>query len=149
MKFFYNIMKTWTGRDLTVDPVEPIHAADVFIANSSADPIPVVITLPVLDVLQTVFNENSANTIDDVTWLELADIVADISKLQLTFTAGQPLEFGVGPNSGSIVQKFIINQGEGPLTLDCVLSTGDKLWVSSLGSDVTTGFLTMNLIGTP
>lgn len=149
MKFFFNIMKTWTGRDLTVVSSSPIHAADVFIANTSLNPVPVQLQLPVLDVLQTVFNSNAAANILNATWLELDTISDDISKIQLTFTAGQPLEFGTGVDAMNVTQKFIINQGEGPLTLDCVLASGAKLWVKSLGTDVSTGFLTMNLIGTP
>jgi len=147
MKFFFNIMKTWTGRNLTVDAATPIHAADVFVANTIANPIPIVLTLPVYGILQTIFNDNASTNITSATWVELATLTSDIAKLQLSYTAGQPLEFGTGATIGVVTRRFLANQGEGPLNLDFDLASGQKIWVRSLAATVSTGYLTVNLIG--
>ena len=151
MKFFYNIMKTWTGRDLTVSPSSPIHAADVFIANSGSFPIP--ITAAPYTVLETRLQDMAAVGINGSAgaWVELggAAVLANaIAKIQLSYTAGQPLEIGTGATAGSVTRRFIINQGEGPLNLDLQLTAGSQLWVRSLSTTgVTSGYITLNLIG--
>lgn len=151
MKFFYNVMKTWTGRDLTVAAGTPIHAADVFVANTALTPIPIQAVS--LNVLETRLQSMAAVAINGSSgaWVELggALVLANvISRIQITLTAGQPLEIGIGANSAAVTRRFIINQGEGPLTLDCAFAAGAQLWVRSLSSTgVTTGYITLNLMG--
>ena len=77
-----------------------------------------------------------------------AAIGFSIQKIQLSYTSGEPLEFGIGASAGAAVRKFIVNQGDGPVALDLVLATTDKLWVKSLSAtSVTSGYLTLNLMG--
>lgn len=111
-----------------------------------------------LQVLETRFHDMSSVTINDSAGLFVeigtpagAAIASTIQRLQLSYTAGEPLCFRIGANAAAAAanpNKFIINQGEGPTTLDISLLAGDRLWVRSLSATaVNTGYITLNLIG--
>lgn len=71
-----------------------------------------------------------------------------IQKLQLSYTAGEPLEFGVGASAGAATRKWVANQGEGPMLLDILLAAADKVWVRSLSLNaVSSGYITTNFLG--
>jgi hypothetical protein len=71
-----------------------------------------------------------------------------IQKVQMSSTIGIPIEFGVGPNSGSVTRAWVANQGEGPQVVDVALASGTHLFVRSLNaSTASSGYLTVNLEG--
>lgn len=151
MKFFYNVMKTWTGRDLTTVSSNPIHAADVFVANTNSSPV--IVEIATLTVLETRFHQGSVTNINGSAgaWVAFgggAALANDTKKILLTSTMGEPLEFGVGASAGAAQRVFVINRGDGPISLELVLDSGDEIWVRSLTtSGVTSGELTMSILG--
>lgn len=151
MKWFWNLAasdgnRTWTGTRIG-DKV----AADVNIANSPSSPFPV---LEDLDVLETRFHQGSVVNINGSAgaWVALgggAALSNDIKQLQVTSTMGQPLEIGIGASAGAAQRKFILNRGDGPVLVKINLDDGEELWVRSLDAAVTSGELTINLLGAP
>ena len=152
MKWFWNLAsatsgnKTWTGTQ-NGDKV----GADVNVINPSSAPI---IVLEDLDVLETRLHEGSVTTINASggAWVALgggAALANDIKSLQVTSTMGQPLEIGVGASAGAAQRKFILNRGDGPVSLKINLDSTEELWVRSLDAAVTSGEITINLLGAP
>ncbi len=139
----WNLQQNATGTEIGSK-----NALDVNIANAS--PVPVT---QGGDVLVTEFHNISSVNINGSAGAFVAlgsgsALASDIVQIQVSYTAGQPLEFGIGASAGAAVRKFIINQGEGPTTLSVALSSGERLWVRSLSATgVTGGYITMNLIG--
>ncbi len=84
-------------------------------------------------------------------WVALgsgAAIASTIKQIQYSSTLGLPVEIGVGANAGASVQKFVINQGGGPVVITDAQNVGDKLWIRSLStSAITSGYLTVSLVG--
>lgn len=80
-----------------------------------------------------------------------AALIANTTKIHITNTLGEPLSFKKAANAGAAAAStdgFNTNRGEGPLTLDYIMSTGDRLWVRSLTSTpVTSGEIVINFMG--
>ena len=102
------------------------------------------------------FTLNSAAITDTINnnagaWVEFGGAVAlasNILELAISFNVGEPLEIGVGPNAGAVTRVAVSNQGEGPTKLGCTLLSGQFVWIRSLSTTaVTSGYLTMNLLG--
>lgn len=74
-----------------------------------------------------------------------------ISRLQVSYTAGEPLQFRLGADAAAAAAAndlFVINQGEGPTTLDVNIPAGSRLWVRSFSATaVDAGYITLNLMG--
>jgi hypothetical protein len=112
--------------------------------------------LPVIvsgDIKETRFHDAALVNINGSAgaWVALgsgAAITVTVKQIQFSSTIGDPLEIGVGSAAGNAVQKFIINQGGGPVVIADTQASGDKLWIRSLSSSATTsGYLTLNLVG--
>lgn len=118
------------------------------------NPLPVTLSGATgLDIKKTYFHDIAAANINATSgsFVALGDgsaIGAAVSKLQMTATEGEPLQFAVGASAGAAVKRWISNQGEGPQNLDIALLSGDKLWVKSLSANaVMAGYITLNLVG--
>lgn len=142
---------------LTGTSVGSRYAADVFVRNDSANPIPVQ-GVSGVQTLETRIHDCSAAGINNNAgaFVQIgaptpADIANTISKVQISSNVGEPLCFRIGADAtaaASAENKFIVNQGEGPTTVDVSLASGDKLWVRSLTSTaISSGYITLNLIG--
>ncbi len=72
------------------------------------------------------------------------------SKLYITSTIGEPLSFGTSKNACSTVApKFMINRGDGPITFDVTIGSGNVICVKSMtASSATSGEIVINL-GSP
>lgn len=80
-----------------------------------------------------------------------AALLADIKRIQISYTSGQPLVFALGADATAAAAAspaFLLNQGDGPVVLSVAIPSGSKIWVRS-GSvtGVTGGYLTANLMG--
>lgn len=69
-------------------------------------------------------------------------------KIQVSSTVGQPLQFGIGANTGAAVAIFNIVAGGGPIEFPVQFATNDILCVLSLGSTpISTGNFVINFLG--
>lgn len=108
------------------------------------------------DIVVAEFHDMTANNINGsggafVAFGSGAPLSADVSRLEATYTAGEPLCFRVAASAGaaaSAPNRFIFNQGDGPVILKVALKLGELLWVRSLStSAVTGGYIAANLSG--
>lgn len=80
-----------------------------------------------------------------------ATLTSDVKKIEYSNTSGYPLDVRLGADASSAALAstlFIMNRGEGPISLDCEIPTGSKLWVRSKTTDaITDGIITINLMG--
>lgn len=120
--------------------------------------IPVVPTAPGAGttVTESRFHDTAVDNINDNAgaYVEVetaAALIADTTKIHITNTLGEPLSFKKAANAGAAAAStdgFNTNRGEGPLTLDYIMSIGDRLWVRSLTSTpVTSGEIVINFMG--
>lgn len=77
-----------------------------------------------------------------------AALAAAVKKIHVSCTFGEPIEILSGANSGSATRRVITNLGEGPLVIECKMTSGHSVFVRSLStSAITTGVLTINFLG--
>jgi len=109
-----------------------------------------------LTVTESRFHDTAVDNINDNAgaYVEVetaAALIANTTKIQITNTLGEPLSFKKAANAGAAAAStdgFNTNRGEGPLTLDYIMSIGDRLWVRSLTSTpVTSGEIVINFMG--
>lgn len=73
---------------------------------------------------------------------------AAVKKIHISCTFGEPIEILSGANSGSATRKAVLNLGEGPLVLECKMTSGHSVFVRSLSTNsITSGVLTVNFLG--
>lgn len=76
------------------------------------------------------------------------DIPAGTKKIQISSIVGNPLNFGIGANSGAAVSKLNLVSGGGPVYAEYTYVAGDKLFVLSLdGTTISTGSFVVNFLG--
>lgn len=77
-----------------------------------------------------------------------AALAAAVKKIHLSCTFGEPIEILSGANSGSATRRVVANLGEGPLIIECKMTSGHSVFVRSLStSAITSGVLTVNFLG--
>lgn len=104
------------------------------------------------DVLDQIYHAASTTNITG-TFVECGGagqgtIPAGTKKIQVSSTIGQPLQFGIGANTGAATAKFNIVAGGGPIEFPVEFATNDILCVLSLGTQpISTGNFVINFLG--
>lgn len=100
------------------------------------------------DTASTNINDNAGLFVEVAT---VGAIGSAVTRLHITTTIGEPLDFRKGANAAAAAANprlFVVNRGEGPLTLEVTLAATDQIWVRSLTTtNVTSGEIVMNLMG--
>lgn len=98
-----------------------------------------------MDASVTTINKSSG------AWVQVGDTPADIAntivEMRVNANLGAALQFGSGPNAGSVT--VIGTTGAGQTTaFGVTLAAGDKIWVKAIqDNDVVAGELLVNLMG--
>lgn len=80
--------------------------------------------------------------------LSPSPLVNDIKRIEVSCTFGEPIEVWMGNDAMSADSLlFVANQGEGPMTLECIIPTGSYLYFRTASlNNVNAGYLTLNLM---
>lgn len=77
---------------------------------------------------------------------------ANISQLQLSYTASEPLAFRIAATAllaaSASKDDWVLNQGDGPVNIYKAIPSGSFIWVRSKSSNsVTSGYISANMMG--
>lgn len=75
-------------------------------------------------------------------------LAAAVKKIHISSTIGEPIEIRTGANSGASTRRAVLNLGDGPLFLECIITSGHGVYLRSMSSNaITEGVLTINFLG--
>lgn len=163
--YFPNLKTTTQKANSTGTAVTDAGAAehiclDVFARNDASNPLYTAGAPVALSVLATKFHDcavtaiqNSAGAFVQVGTRggDTAGMPDEIFEVSVNAAFGQPLDFRLGADATAAAAAeplFILNKGAA-LTLSVRISVGEKIWVRSLDTASSSGFLILNLVGTP